>query len=196
MGKELLVIVLKLVDVVVYGELRIAMSSKWSANLPAASACEVIGGRIGLAADAFTNSNRASGGGWGSLSGRYYAMGDWSEAVKVAIEDETISIAFLEVYAILYAARIALVHREEWDLYPATEHFRLVGRSDNEALCYLTASKLATNPLMRLCLRSLREFERELDVSLLEYHIAGEYNRVPDAMSRDDMARVARECQK
>ena len=72
---------LKLVVVVVYGQLRIAMSSTWSANLPAASACEAVGGRIGLATGAFANGNRASGGGWCSPAGRYYAMGDWPEAV-------------------------------------------------------------------------------------------------------------------
>jgi len=159
---------------------------------PLRSPTTVYGGRLGLAADACMISSRASGGGWGSLAGRYYSMGDWPEAVKVAIERKKISIAFLEFYAILYAARMALVHREEWDLPPATEHFRLVGRSDNEAVCYLTASRLATKPLMRLCLRSLRELEREFNFSLLADHIAGVDNHVPDAMFRDDMARKKR----
>ena len=45
MGEELLAVVLELVDIVVCGELRFAMSSKWSANLPAASTCEAVGAR-------------------------------------------------------------------------------------------------------------------------------------------------------
>ena len=123
---------------------------------PLRSPTTVYGGRLSLAQDACMNSNRASGGSRGSLAGRYYAMGDWPEAVKVAIEKENISIAFLEFYAILYAACIALVHREEWDFPLATEHFRLVGRFDNEAVCYITASRLATKPFMRICLRRAR----------------------------------------
>ena len=55
--------VLKIPDLVNHCERRTTMSSKWSANLPAASACEAVGGRIGLATDAFANCNRASGGG-------------------------------------------------------------------------------------------------------------------------------------
>ena len=73
--------VLKLADLVAHGERRTTMPRKWSANLPTASACEAVGGRIGLATDAFANGNRASGGGWGSPARRYYAMGDWPEAV-------------------------------------------------------------------------------------------------------------------
>ena len=49
---------------------------------------------------------------------------------------------------------------------------------------------------MRLCLRSLRELEREFNFPLLADHIVGVDRHVPDAMSRDDIARVARECQK
>ena len=55
--------VLKLSGLVAHGERRTTMSSKWSAHLPAASACEAVGGRIGLATDAFANGNHASGGG-------------------------------------------------------------------------------------------------------------------------------------
>ena len=65
---------------------------------PLRSPTTVYGGRLGLAADACMNSSRASGGGWGSLAGRYYAMGDWPEAVKVAIERKRISITFLEYF--------------------------------------------------------------------------------------------------
>ena len=93
---------------------------------PLRSPTTVYGGRLRLAADACMDSNRAPGGGWGLLAGRYYAMGDWPEAVKVAIERKKISIAFFEFYEILYAAHIALVHREEWDLPPATEHRRKI----------------------------------------------------------------------
>ena len=73
--------VLKIADLVAHCERRTTMPSKWSAKLPAASACEAFGGRIGLDTDAFANGNRASGGGWDSPARRYYAMGDWPEAV-------------------------------------------------------------------------------------------------------------------
>ena len=73
--------VLKLADLVAHGERRTTMSSKWSANLPAARACEAVGGRIGLATDAFESGNRASGSGWGPPARRYYAMGDRPKAV-------------------------------------------------------------------------------------------------------------------
>ena len=78
--------VLRLADLVAHGERRTTMSSKWSANIPAARACEAVGGRIGLATDAFANGNRASGGGWGSPARRYYAMGYWLEAVPHGYE--------------------------------------------------------------------------------------------------------------
>ena len=45
-GEALLAVVLKLVDIVVCGELRIAISTKWSANPPAASICEAVGARF------------------------------------------------------------------------------------------------------------------------------------------------------
>lgn len=68
----------------------------------------VYGGQLGLAADACANFNRASGGGWASLAGRYFFMGYWSEVVKVTIEEKRISIAFLKFYAFLYAAQLSL----------------------------------------------------------------------------------------
>ena len=46
MGEALLAVVLKLVDIAVGGELRIAIFRKWSANLPAASTCEAVGSRF------------------------------------------------------------------------------------------------------------------------------------------------------
>lgn len=41
-------------------------------------------------------------------------MGNLPEVVKVAIEEEIISIAFLNLCAFLYATRIALAHRDNW----------------------------------------------------------------------------------
>ena len=74
--------VLKLSDLFARGEWRTTISSKGSANLAATSACEAVGGRIGLATDASVNGNRAPGGGWGSRVRRYYAMSYWKEAVS------------------------------------------------------------------------------------------------------------------
>ena len=156
----------------------------------------IYGGRLDLAADACMNSDRESGGGWGSLAGGYGSMGDWPEAIKVAIEARRVSIAFLEFYAFLYAAAIMLERRSELGLPPASEHFSLVGRSDNIAVCFLCESRLATKPLMRLCLRSLAELENEFNVTLYADHIAGAVNVVPDLMSRDRMHEMLLECDK
>lgn len=117
-----------------------------------------------LSVDACMKSKRTPVGGWGNPAGRYLAKGYYPRTVRVPIEEKKIIFAFLEFYGFLYAPRIALAHQDEENFPAATKHFLLVGISDNEAVRYITASRPATNPLMRLFLRNLRQFERAFNV--------------------------------
>lgn len=51
----------------------------------------------------------------------------------VAIKEKKISIAFLEFYVFLIAARMFFVHQDECGVSAATENFRLVDRPENKA---------------------------------------------------------------
>lgn len=145
-------------------------------------------GKIFCAADASMSEDEKTGG-FGGIAGDMYFYGEWPAPVKDAIAKKFVSIAFLEFLAFLYAILLMMRNKDRLNLPKLAPWTRVYGRSDNAAVCFISASRLATKPLMRLCITILRELEEEFGISIQADHVAGDENIIPDALSRNELDR-------
>lgn len=147
-------------------------------------------GEIFCAADASMSEDEKSGG-FGGIAGDMYFFGEWPALDMDAIVKKFVSIAFLEFFAFLYAVFLMMRNKDRLHLPKLAPWTRVYGRSDNAAVCFISASRLATKPLMRLCLciTIFRELEEEFGISIQADHVAGDENFIPDALSRNELNR-------
>lgn len=162
----------------------------------------VYGTRMGLTADACMNSSCTSGGGRSSLAWRYFSMEDWQEAIKAAIENKIVSIAFRDFPEVL-ETRISLhgakFPRPLWRMGLLVRHRALSPRRKiRQQGCLLhqlaEAGNQAGNASMPADSPRPRARVKSIAARRTHMRYREEYNRIPDGLSRDDMRRVAREC--